>query len=131
MYRSLVVAMRQGLIRSAHDCNDGGLAVAAMESCFGMGAGAELDVIGPFGDDPNLDAWGVLFGESLGRILVSVRPEHADAFEELMQDHCAHALGSVIASDELVLRRGDEVLTSVSIELARRAWKGALGGDSA
>ena len=131
MYRSLVVAMRQGLIRSAHDCSDGGLAVAAMESCFGMGAGAELDVTGPFGDDPNLDAWGVLFGESLGRILVSVRPEHVDAFEELMQDHCVHALGSVIASDELVLRRGDEVLTSVSIELARRAWKGALGGDSA
>ena len=42
MYRALTKAMSQGLVASAHDCSDGGLAVALAECCFGTNSGAAL-----------------------------------------------------------------------------------------
>lgn len=62
---------REGLLLSAHDCSDGGLAVALTESCllggFGFEASSSLDL------GERLDA--ALFGEGQGRIIVSIPPD--------------------------------------------------------
>lgn len=59
--------IQQGWVRSAHDCAEGGLAIALAESCIATGLGAEIDLP----DSPlRLDT--LLFGESGARILVSV-----------------------------------------------------------
>ncbi len=44
--------IREGLVQSAHDCSEGGLAVALAESCFNPERlfGAEIDVASPLGD---------------------------------------------------------------------------------
>lgn len=66
----------QGIIRSAHDCSDGGLAVALAESCIA----ASLGFQGESGNFPGrVDA--CLFGESPSRIVVSVAPEKAKQLE--------------------------------------------------
>jgi phosphoribosylformylglycinamidine (FGAM) synthase-like enzyme len=63
----LVRASRRGLLASAHDLADGGLAQALVESSLRNGFGARVEL--PEGADPFV--W--LFSESAGRVLVSVK----------------------------------------------------------
>jgi phosphoribosylformylglycinamidine synthase len=59
-------AAPDGLVRSAHDLSDGGLALALAESCFRRGLGVEVTLPG----DPFVE----LFSETAGRVLVTVDP---------------------------------------------------------
>jgi phosphoribosylformylglycinamidine synthase len=67
--------IREGLVQSAHDCSEGGLAVALAECCFNperlFGANVALNA----GDTP---AATVLFNESQSRIIISVTPKNLD-----------------------------------------------------
>ena len=65
------------LIRSAHDCSDGGLAVTVAESCFDAeGLGAEVSIeAGGVSQGDRLAVAAALFGESASRVLVSVVPD--------------------------------------------------------
>ena len=128
MYRALTAAMGEGLVASAHDCSDGGLAAAVAECCFGADAGARLDIANIMGDCTEIDSWGALFGESLGRILVSVEPQHCAAFEGAMNGHACYALGEVEAGDQISISNGDEAVLTASMSWLRSAWKGALDG---
>jgi phosphoribosylformylglycinamidine synthase len=69
--------IRRGLVKSAHDCSEGGLAVALAESCFNpeklFGAEIELTRKPSF-----LDVCVALFNESQSRIVISVAPENLD-----------------------------------------------------
>ncbi|MDC0149469.1 AIR synthase-related protein [Candidatus Poseidoniales archaeon] len=127
MYRALTAAMSEGLVASAHDCSDGGLAAAVAECCFGSDSGATIDLT-PIIDDGDIDSWGALFGESLGRIVVSVKSTHCEAFEAAMGSHACHALGTVEAGDKISFKNGDEAILSASMAALRAAWKGTLDG---
>jgi phosphoribosylformylglycinamidine synthase len=63
------------LVRSAHDCAEGGLAVTLSECCFGAGIGADVDVPAAASDGGVDRLAATLFGESATRVLVSVAPE--------------------------------------------------------
>ena len=128
MYRALTTAMGDGLIASAHDCSDGGLAAAIAECCFGADAGANIDLSKIMGDCTEINSWGALFGESLGRILVSIEPQHCATFEAAMHGHACYALGEVEAGDKISITNGDETILTASISSLRTAWKGALDG---
>jgi len=128
MYRALTTAMGEGLIASAHDCSDGGLAAAVAECCFGANAGANIDVSEIMSDCTEIDSWGALFGESLGRILVSVEPQHCTAFEAAMNGHACYVLGGVEAGDQISISNGDETVLTAPMSSLRAAWKGALDG---
>ncbi|MGD0355405.1 MAG: phosphoribosylformylglycinamidine synthase subunit PurL [Dehalococcoidia bacterium] len=73
----VIKAIERGLLNSAHDCSDGGLAVALAESCIqgGIGFSGNLNAKG------RLDT--ALFGESQSRIIVSVSPGAARRLESL------------------------------------------------
>ena len=94
----LRLAIRQGLVASAHDLSDGGLAVAAAEACLaagldkGLGASLELPEAG------RLDH--LLFAEGGARILVSVPASQAQAWRDacLQADVPAERLGQVEAN---------------------------------
>ncbi len=130
MYRALTGAMSNGLVASAHDCSDGGLAVSLVECCIGSDSGAEVDIGSIMSDCNQIDAWGALFGESLGRILVSVKPEDCKAFESSMAGHACYALGTVIDGDNISVNNDSEEIFSSSMSKLRSAWKGALDGGS-
>ncbi len=82
LIRLLVDLAERGLVRSAHDCAEGGFAVALAECCFDSGGvGAAVDV--PAAAGPGLEAFGVsatLFGESASRAIVSVEPARLAEF---------------------------------------------------
>ena len=128
LYRSLTDAMSKELVSSAHDCSDAGLAAAISECCFGCDSGADLNISELFNVDPELDLWGALFGESLGRILVSVSPENSIAFETIMKGHECNYLGKVISGDNIKITNSNSPVLTASMSKLRDSWKGTLNG---
>mgnify|MGYP003332441981 FL=1 len=121
-YRALSNAIRSGMVRTAHDCSEGGLAVALAEMCIGGRLGAHVDIDGT-GD---ADVWGRLWGESLGRIVVAVAPESESAFLAAMKGHPTTILGTVQDTATLHIVDGDDPLISVDTDTLVTAWKGTL-----
>ncbi len=76
-------AIETGLIRTAHDCGLGGLAVALAEMAIASGIGVSIDIDVPAGQSNRRDeAW---FGEALGRILVAGAEKHIQTFLALVE----------------------------------------------
>ncbi|HWT79427.1 MAG TPA: AIR synthase-related protein, partial [Candidatus Methylomirabilis sp.] len=123
LQRACLEAIRQAIVSSAHDCADGGLAVALAECCMtmpGMRCGADLSLE----DNMRLDA--LLFGESASRIVVSVRPEHATQLRTIMGRHgvpCTE-LGAV-GGDHLTLR-GRGFHLRLPVDTIHWAWSTGL-----
>jgi phosphoribosylformylglycinamidine synthase len=94
LQRALLAAIRAGLVRSAHDPAEGGLAVALAESAF-------ADPSRPFGVQVELrdvlPRSALLFGEAQSRVVVSCAPANTDALLALMAEHGvpAERIGSV------------------------------------
>ncbi len=121
-YRALSGAIRSGWVRTAHDCSEGGLAVALAEMCIGGRIGAHVDIDGT-GDG---DVWGRLWGESLGRFVVGVLPEHESGFLQAMKGHALTVLGEVTDQPHLSITDGPDDVLKVEIEPMVAAWKGTL-----
>ncbi|MBQ69945.1 MAG: phosphoribosylformylglycinamidine synthase [Euryarchaeota archaeon] len=121
-YRQLSKTIHQGLVKTAHDCSEGGVAIALAEMCIGGRVGADVDIDGT-GDG---DVWARLWGESLGRIIVAVPQEHEAAFLALMKGHPTTVLGTVTASSKLVITDGEDALLTTDVEGMADAWKGTL-----
>ena len=128
LYHSLTKAMSNELVSSAHDCSDAGLAAAVAECCFGCDSGVDLDISDIFHADINLNGWGALFGESLGRILVSVKPENSKSFEASMEGHECNYLGEVNSVDKITIVDQDIPILIASMSELRDAWKNTLNG---
>jgi phosphoribosylformylglycinamidine synthase len=108
-------AIRQGLVQSAQDLSEGGLAVAMAECLVGGDLGAEIGLGG------NLVSQ--LFSESQSRFLLTVKPEHQAEFERLVD---AQLIGRVTSEPVLVVEQEGSAAFHVEVEELRRAWKGAL-----
>ena len=94
--------IRGGLVKSAHDCSEGGLAVTLAESCFNPERLFGADVALNAGDTP---AATVLFNESQSRIVISARPENLDKAIAMLRERDVpfQQLGKV-GGDELQIR---------------------------
>jgi len=119
-----------GRILSAHDCSEGGFAVALAECCFDTGGrGADVDV--PRAATDHLDEHqrdaATLFGESASRVIVSVAPDQLDAF---LARAAAAGVPARVAGrtggSRLVVRLDGEVAIDVSVPEAEAAWSSAL-----
>ena len=120
--------IRLGLVRSAHDCSEGGLAVALAECCFSpdrlLGAEIGLENRGCAGDTPaSTDAATVLFNEAQSRIIISCDPKNTErVLSELKSKNIPHAqIGSVI-TDSLRVTVNDENLSWRVAELHDLWW---------
>ncbi|MEQ6051544.1 phosphoribosylformylglycinamidine synthase subunit PurL [Lysinibacillus capsici] len=115
--QALLKAIKAGLVQSAHDVAEGGLAVAIAETTFGAnGLGVDVTLTG--------SATTALFSESQSRFVVTVKEENAAAFVEIMKD--AQKIG-VVTNDALVKINGDKgVLVEGTVEEFRSNWKGAI-----
>ncbi|WP_339228753.1 phosphoribosylformylglycinamidine synthase subunit PurL [Oceanobacillus sp. FSL K6-2867] len=115
--KELLTAIQSGLVQSAHDVAEGGLAVALAESVFSdKGLGTTVELAG--------DATVALFSESQSRFVVSVSKENAKKFEDMVQD--AKAVGTVTDNGMLkVLVNSSEVIND-SVQELEKVWKGAI-----
>ena len=113
---SVLAAIRAGLVRSAHDVSDGGLAVSLAESAVFSGFGADVALPGT---DARLDA--VLFGEAQSRVVVSVAPADAEAVQALCAERGAQAtpIGTVTDGPVQITVGAERVVDVAVGDLAR------------
>ena len=110
-------AAGQRLLRSAHDCSDGGIAVAIAESCIIGGVGARID-------SGVTDRWdAALFGEVQSRVVVSLAPDRLDELEGVCERAGAPwAVIGMVGGDALAVSG----LVEVCLEDLAAAWSGGL-----
>lgn len=115
--QALLKAIKAGIVQSAHDVAEGGLAVALAETTFGANdLGLDVTLTG--------SATTALFSETQSRFVVTVKEENASAFVEIVKD--AKKIG-VVTNDALVKINGDNgVLVEGTVEEFRSNWKGAI-----
>ncbi|HTD71758.1 MAG TPA: phosphoribosylformylglycinamidine synthase subunit PurL [Gemmatimonadales bacterium] len=122
----LVAAAERGLLRSAHDCSQGGLGVALAE----IAMGGPYDETG-FGLDIDLTAYGLrlaadelLFSESHGRAVVTCPPERATAALALAQELGvpAHRVGTVAERGGAVRLRLRDATVEHPVEGLRQVY---------
>jgi phosphoribosylformylglycinamidine synthase len=107
--------IRAGLVQSAHDCSEGGLAVALAESCFNTEKlfGAQIDCShGPAGR-PNETSYSeaatMLFNESQSRIIISVAPANLkNAMSMLAKSAVPFQQLGTVGGDELQIKVGEQ-----------------------
>jgi phosphoribosylformylglycinamidine synthase len=120
-----LAAAEAGLLLSAHDCSDGGIAVTLAESCFSSlgrdAIGADVDLKGPLGPTAQL------FSESPSRIVVSFDPSDAGAVQELAERHGApFAILGRVGGNELVIAVDGEETVRIEVAELESAWREAL-----
>lgn len=120
-HRQLHRAIVGGLVRSAHDLSEGGLAVAAAEWALAGRSGLELHL--DAGDDEGGDVVAALFGEGAGRYLVEVAPGDADELVRLVPG--ARRLGVVAAEPVVRISCRGEVVLEHALDRLVRAYAGA------
>jgi len=125
----LVALAGERLMRSAHDCSEGGLAVALAECCFEtVGVGAEVSIgAAAVAHDARLNRAAALFGESASRVVISVVP--ADVTRVLEQASAAGVPARLIGQtggNRLRIAVGGEMAVDTAVTEAERAWSTAI-----
>jgi len=114
--KQVLTAIQAGLIASAHDVAEGGLAVAMAESLIGSDKlGAKISISG--------NAVSALFSESQSRFLLSVKKENQKEFESLVD---AKLIGEVTKLPVLQINAEDGLVLVEEVAELERTWKGAI-----
>ena len=111
----VTAAIQAGLVQSAHDCAEGGLAIALAESAFDKGFGLNVAVSLPAAQ---------LFSETQSRFVLSVAPDKQAAFEALV-GAAATAIGEVTANGQIRMQAQDDTIEMPLTE-AKLKWEEAI-----
>lgn len=112
----LLTTMENGLVSSAHDLSEGGLGVALAETVFKTDLGLKIDLA----DQPTAR----LFSETPGRFIVTVAPEKATEFEQVLGKD-AHLIGEVTNSHWLMVKLANGELNE-SVAKLQKTWEEAI-----
>jgi phosphoribosylformylglycinamidine synthase len=114
------------LIKSAHDCSDGGLAAAIAESCFSYlnhdAIGAEIELA-----NETLSIEALLFGESPSRIVVSFSTDKLAEIEKLAgENNCPFAVIGKVSGENLNVKINGKEIISVPVSELENVWAKSL-----
>jgi phosphoribosylformylglycinamidine synthase len=126
LYRKLYEAIQRGLIRSCHDCSDGGLGVGLAETAFAGGLGMEINLKNvPYSGLNRNDL--LLFSESQSRFVVTLDPSKKKAFEALLGDAIYGEIG-VVSDDEIfrIIGLHGKTIIEANIYDLKEAWQKPL-----
>jgi phosphoribosylformylglycinamidine synthase II len=121
-------AIAERLLQSAHDCSEGGLAVALAESCIAgrRGASVSFEEMKANGANPS-SMTGILFGEGQPRFLISYAREALVQLHELAQRHDVPFRNIGFVGGDAVHVAGN---FSVPVASASTAYAGALNAGA-
>jgi phosphoribosylformylglycinamidine synthase len=123
--------IRAGLVKSAHDCSEGGLAIALAESCFNpkQRFGVEIDLSHCGGSRPGCagetpaTTEEILFNESQSRIIISIAPENLEKTISILRDTDVPFLQlGRVGGDELRIQVNDQKLAWPIADLYDDWW---------
>jgi phosphoribosylformylglycinamidine synthase len=127
----LTRAAAAGLLLSAHDCSDGGIAITLAECSFETGIGLEVDI--PAAVVPEAVGAGVaaatLFGESASRAVVSVQPDNRAALLQMAAEIGVPALAiGRTGGSGIRMAVAGELAIDCPLAQAEEAWSSAIEG---
>jgi phosphoribosylformylglycinamidine synthase len=112
------------LLKSAHDCSEGGLAVALAESCFSSlnraAVGADVTL-----DSNGLDAATLLFSESPSRIIISFASDKTEQVKRSISN-CQFSIIGKVQGVDLTITNKDERLVAAPVAGLESAWRTSL-----
>ena len=117
MQRAVRTGVREGVIKAAHDCSDGGLGVALAEMTFGRDLGCRVRL------DSALRPDALLFGEDASRIVVSYAPGARERFEAICR---AAGAGLVEIGEVGGALFAIEGMLEARVADLKEAWHGAI-----
>jgi phosphoribosylformylglycinamidine synthase II len=122
LQKAVIELIQQSLVDSAHDCSEGGVAVALAEKAFAKGVGARVNLV-----SNGLPAEFVLFGEDASRIVVSCDPANIARIKQVAEKHgiVADVLGETIP-ERLEISLDGKVVVSAAVSELYRIYEGAL-----
>jgi phosphoribosylformylglycinamidine synthase len=122
LQRALVALIQEGLIESAHDCADGGLGVALVESALPAEIGLDVTLT-----KQQLALEFTLFAEDASRVVISCDPADLERIQQVAEEYDVFAdlLGET-GSDRIEIRVDDQAVISANIKELREAYEGAL-----
>jgi phosphoribosylformylglycinamidine synthase len=123
--RACLEAAEAGLLISAHDCSDGGLAVTLAESSFSSlgreAIGAEVDLKGPLGPTA------LLFSESPSRIVVTFAAANANAIQEIAErNNAPFAIIGRVGGTRLTINVNGSEAIDAEVSEVESVWRSAL-----
>ncbi len=124
--RAVLLAAEEGLLQSAHDCSDGGLAVALAECCFSSLGRGPLGATVTLEDGPSVAA--SLFGETPSRVLISFEESQRTRLERIAAQAGAplKVIGRVGGARLRITASGAERIAQDVSEL-EAVWRDSLG----
>jgi phosphoribosylformylglycinamidine synthase II len=127
LQRLVVQAIREGVIESAHDCAEGGLAVTLAECCFDTSLGVVVELPSVGDAPPAFRVAATLFGESASRVVVSVRPEQGARLQELARglDVPVAVVGRT-GGERITITVDEQTAVDVSLKEAEARWLTAI-----
>ena len=108
----VLTAIQNGLIESAHDCSEGGLAIALAESAFKhqLGISVQFEL-----------SSAQLFAETQSRFVLTVAPENKTRFEEMMGD--AAVLAGKVTDEAIIEISATDGQIKIETAVARKCWE--------
>ncbi len=126
LYRALNKAIGAGLVASCHDCSDGGLGVALIETAFAGGLGMNIDLKDvPYNGKKRNDY--ILFSETASRFVVTIHPQDQGKFEKILSGNIVSEIGFV-AGDGLFQVSGlsGKLIIKEKVSKLKDAWQAPL-----
>jgi phosphoribosylformylglycinamidine synthase len=125
-YRALHKAIQAGVVASCHDCSDGGLGIALIETAFAGDLGMNVylkDV--PYRGKKRNDY--ILFSETASRFVVTIHPQDQSKFEKIMAGNVLAEVG-FISNDGLFQISGlnGKLIIKEKIGKLKAAWQKPL-----
>ncbi len=117
--------IRSGIIQSAHDSSEGGLATCLAESCIanaGSMKGAIIDL-----KNSNMRLDDVLFGEAPSRIVVSVKSSDLEKLEAAARKRSiSYAKLGKVSGDKLIVKDNGEEVINLPVSKLSETWRNAI-----
>lgn len=118
---AVLSAIQKGLVASAHDLSEGGIAAALAESCISGGIGANVSLTTDLRPDH------LLFSESQSRILLSAKPDQADALTaHLSEQGVTHAVIGTVTGSSLTINVNGKAGINAPVQQLEKVWKDAI-----
>jgi phosphoribosylformylglycinamidine synthase len=118
---AVLKAIQEGLVASAHDLSEGGLAVALAESCISGRVGAEVSVKSDIRRDFTL------FSESQSRIVLSASPDKVDALQHwIASQGVPYQVIGIVTGTELKIKVNAEHGIQSPVNELEKVWKDAI-----
>lgn len=118
-------AMERGLVRSCHDCSEGGIGVALAEMAFAGGIGAHVELSSVPLDTVMRDDY-ILFSESNSRFIIEVEPEKSVRVSEIFRGLPFAWIGETADTGKLVIEDLRGALVSETLGDLKDAWQKPL-----